>query len=382
MRIITLTQPKRLVFGTGCVDQFRVDYLQTGLKRLFILTAPRLLSFIDMLIKDFQKANIKVFIDDSIDAEPTLHTLQKVLQYARSNHIDSVAGIGGGSVLDVAKLVAALVNSDQQIHQVFGIDRLKPRQTYLACLPTTSGTGSEVSPNAILLDEAEEQKKAVISGFLVADAAYVDPALTWTVPPQVTAMTGMDALSHCIEAFANKFAHPMVDLYALEGIRRIASSLKRAFDDGQDMQARTDLALGSLYGGMCLGPVNTAATHALAYPLGGRFHVAHGFAIAVLLPFVLEFNIESAPERYAEIALALGAQQKGSISETARSGLEKVRELCRSCGMPQKLAELNISRKDISYMAASAMSVSRLLQNNLCEMTENDIIMIYNKAFE
>ena len=138
------------------------------------------------------------------------------------------------------------------------------------------------------------------------DAAYVDPMLTLSVPPAVTAATGMDALTHCIEAYANKFAHPMIDPIALEGIRLIARNLARAVEHGNDVAARTAVALGSLYGGMCLGPVNTAAVHALSYPLGSEFHVAHGVSNAVLLPHVLEFNLPAAPQRYADIAVAHG----------------------------------------------------------------------------
>ncbi len=198
---------------------------------------------------------------------------------------------GGGSAMDVAKLVAALLDGRQQIGEVFGIGKLAGRSTPLACVPTTSGTGSEVSPIAIVQDSADGLKKGVISPYLVPDAAFVDPLLTLGMPPAVTASTGIDALTHCIEAYANRQAHPLVDTWALEGIRRIARSLPAAYADGRNVAARTDVALGSMYGGMCLGPVNTAAVHALAYPLGSDFGVAHGTSNAVLLEHVLEFNL-------------------------------------------------------------------------------------------
>ncbi len=164
------------------------------------------------------------------------------------------------------------------------------------------------------------------------DAAYVDPLLTVTMPPAVTAATGIDAFTHCVEAFANRFAHPIVDNYAIEGIRLISHNLVRAIENGKDIEARTAVSLGSLYGGMCLGPVNTAAVHALSYPLGGEFHVAHGVANAVLLPHVLEFNLPAAPKRYADVALALGVTPGATYEETAKRGLERVRELHASAG--------------------------------------------------
>src|SRR6185312_1331641 len=189
---------------------------------------------------------------------------------------------------------------------------VKGRSLPLICLPTTSGTGSEVSPNALLLDENTQSKKAVISPHLVPDAAFIDPALTLTVPAPVTAATGLDALTHCIEAYANRFAHPLVDTWALDGIRHIAAHLATAVREPANLEARTHLALGSLYGGLCLGPVNTAAVHALSYPLGSRHHIAHGHSNAILLPHVLRFNVPAAFGRYAEVALALGVSPQSS----------------------------------------------------------------------
>jgi alcohol dehydrogenase class IV len=300
---------------------------------------------------------------------------------ARAEKIDGVLGIGGGSAIDVAKLVAALMNGEQRVDEVFGINQLRSRELPLVCLPTTAGTGAEVSPNAILLDEADELKKGVVSPYLVPDAAFVDPLLTVSVPPAVTAATGLDALTHCIEAYANKFAHPIVDMYALEGVRLISSNLIRAVQHGADLEARAALALGSLYGGLCLGPVNTAAVHALAYPLGGKFHVPHGVSNAVLLPHVLRFNIDAAPTRYAEVAVALGVARNGSDAGTAERGVDLLSRLSRDCGVPQSLSHLNIPREAIPAMAGAAMKVTRLLKNNLRPLTEADAARIYEAAY-
>jgi len=318
---------------------------------------------------------------DSVVGEPTVGTFEQARTACREMRPNFVVGIGGGSVLDVAKLVAALNDSDEAIHDSFGIGNLKGRRTKLACLPSTSGTGSEVSPNAILLDEDAGLKKGVVSPYLVADSAYVDPELTRTVPPDVTAYTGMDALTHCIEAYANLFAHPMVDLFALEGIRLIAANLTSAYEDGRNMEAREGMSLGSLYGGLCLGPVNTGAVHALAYPLGGEFHVAHGISNSVLLPYVLEFNMPAAPNRYAEVARALGMEDGGSEFETAQRGLDRIRGLGKECSMPQTLSQIGIPHEAIPRMAASAMSVTRLLRNNPRKMAISDIERIYERAY-
>jgi alcohol dehydrogenase class IV len=290
-------------------------------------------------------------------------------------------GIGGGSVLDVTKLVASFINSEQQVEDCFGTGFIKAKGLWFACLPTTAGTGSEVSPNAILLDERDHLKKGIVSPYLIADAAYVDPKLTWSVPAKVTADTGMDALTHCIEAYTNKFAHPTVDIYALQGIRLIAANLEKAVKNGHDVEAREALALGSLYGGLCLGPVNTAAVHALSYPLGGEFHIPHGLSNAILLPSVMKFNRPANLRRYAEVALALGCEPGQDADETAQHGVEFIYRLAEAVGIPQKLSELGIPQTAVPGMAKAAMEVQRLLKNNPREVTEQDALNIYNSLY-
>jgi alcohol dehydrogenase class IV len=376
-RVVSLKLPGNLAFGCGCSSQLAQDLGSMGLGHVALVTARAVRRHADRVADQLRSNNLSALIDDSANQEPTVAMLEGILGTARSANIDAVVGIGGGSALDVAKLVAALHSSHQPVRDAFGIGKLAGRKVYLACLPTTSGTGSEVSPNAILLDETAELKKGVVSPFLVPDAAYVDPALTCTVPADLTAATGMDALTHCIEAYANRFAHPVLDLWALKGIELIAGSLEAACRNGEDLEARSKLSLGSLYGGFCLGPVNTAAVHALAYPLGGRFHVPHGVSNAVLLPDVLEFNLPAAPQRYARIALALGCQQAPTDIQTAQRGIERIRDACRRCRIPSCLSDFGIQEDDVPGMAESALTVTRLLKNNPRDVTREDAEGIY-----
>jgi alcohol dehydrogenase class IV len=278
-------------------------------------------------------------------------------------------------------LVAALIDSSQLVEDLFGSGNVLGRSTFLACLPTTAGTGSEVSPNAILLDEADKLKKGIVSPYLVPDAAYVDPKLTLTVPSKVTAETGMDALTHCIEAYTNRFAHPIIDMYALEGIRLIANNLQDAVRDGENLEAREALMLGSLYGGLCLGPVNTAAVHALSYPLGGEYHISHGLANAILLPSVMRFNMSSNPHKFAQVAEACGVPRERTDEETAEKGTEWIARLSQSIGIPLNLSVFGISRDDIPHLAEAAMSVQRLLKNNPREVAYKDAVEIYEGLF-
>ena len=381
MKAITLLQPQKIVFGTGCIETFTEDYKKMGLQRLMVLTAPPILPLIEEPLASLKAAGVSIEIFHNILAEPTVNDFKAILQVARDFKADSVVGIGGGSVLDVTKLVAAFINSDQQVEDCFGTGLIKAKGLWFSCLPTTARTGSEVSPNAILLDERDHLKKGIVSPYLIADAAYVDPKLTWTVPAKVTADTGMDALTHCIEAYTNKFAHPSVDIYALQGIRLIAANLERAVKDGKDVEAREALAFGSLYGGMCLGPVNTAAVHALSYPLGGEFHIPHGLSNAILLPSVMKFNMPANVKRHAEVAIALGCEPGKNAQETAQRGVEFIYRLAEAVGIPQKLTDLGIPQTAVDGMAKAAMQVQRLLKNNPREVTEQDARDIYNSLY-
>lgn len=386
MKQITLLQPQKIVFGTGCIQTLVEDYKKLGYQRLFVLTAPPILPLIEPTLAALKAAGTNIEVFDQIMAEPTLNDFNAIVEKARQFDADSVVGIGGGSVLDVAKLVAAFVHSDQQAADCFGTGFIKAKGLWFACLPTTAGTGSEVSPNAILLDERDHLKKGIVSPYLIADAAYVDPKLTWTVPAKVTADTGMDALTHCIEAYTNKFAHPTVDIYALKGIQLIAANLETAVKDGKNQEAREALALGSLYGGLCLGPVNTAAVHALSYPLGGEFHIPHGLSNAILLPSVMKFNAEACPKRYAEVAAALLSSTSGSSGDTndirlAQQGVDFIYRLAEAVGIPKKLTDLGIPQSAVDGMAKAAMEVQRLLKNNPREVTEQDAKDIYNSLY-
>ena len=393
MKAITLLQPQKIVFGTGCIETFTEDYKKMGLLRLMVLTAPPILPLIEEPLANLKAAGVSIEIFQNILAEPTVNDFKKILEAARQFKADSVVGIGGGSVLDVTKLVAAFINSDQQVEDCFGTGFIKRKGLWFACLPTTAGTGSEVSPNAILLDERDHLKKGIVSPYLIADAAYVDPKLTWTVPAKVTADTGMDALTHCIEAYTNKFAHPSVDIYALQGIRLIAANLERAVTLARDykpadlsdnpdyVEAREALAFGSLYGGLCLGPVNTAAVHALSYPLGGEFHIPHGLSNAILLPSVMKFNMPSNVKRHAEVAIAMGCEPGKNDEETAQRGVDFIYRLAEAVGIPKKLTDLGIPQTAVPGMAKAAMQVQRLLKNNPRELTEQDALEIYNSLY-
>lgn len=382
MKEITLLQPQKIVFGTNCIGKFVNDYLKLGLNRLFIITMPVIRPLISNMVERLNKNGIHIEFYEKICNEPSITDFDVLMAEAKKSGADSFLGIGGGSILDITKLVATLIDSNQKIEDLFGIDLINQKGKWFACMPTTAGTGSEVSPNAILLDEKDSLKKGVVSQYLIADAAYIDPKLTWSVPAKITAETGMDALTHCIEAYTNKFAHPIVDMYALQGIKLIANNIFKAVTDGNNVESREAMALGSMYGGLCLGPVNTAAVHALSYPLGGEFHISHGLSNAILLPSVMKFNYTANPKKYADIAIAFGAKRGTTDEETALNGVDYITNLSIKCGIPTSLTEIGIPQEAVSRMAKAAMKVQRLLKNNPREVTETDACDIYNNLYK
>lgn len=377
---LTIQFPGKLVFGKGCLSALPDELIALSCASVYIVTITPLLTQIEPLVQKLKSANITVAINTGIEQEPAFADFENLITEAREVNPDTVLGIGGGSVLDIAKLVAAQLNNTQTLTDIVGIGLLKGRTKRLICVPATSGTGSEVSPNAILVDD-ENQKKGIISPYLVPDMVYVDPLLTMSVPAAITAATGLDALTHCLEAYTNKFAQPFIDMYAFEGMRLIAANITQAVNNGSDEEARTQVAMGSLLGGFCLGPVNTAGVHALSYPLGSLFHLPHGLSNALLLPYVMKFNIPAATQKYAGVAIALGCERGSNDHETAQKGIEKIKQLIAECGIPARLSKLNIPLGAIPQMAEDAMKITRLLKNNPRPITYQDAVDIYTDAY-
>lgn len=263
-----------------------------------------------------------------------------------------------------------------------GTDKVPGRGLPWIAIPTTAGTGSEVTPIAIVTDRANHLKVGVVSPFLLADAAMVDPCLTLIAPPHITAATGMDALTHAIESFTSPKATPQTDLFALRAIGLIARSLRQAVWCGADLQARTDMAYGSLFAGVALANAGVGAVHALAYPLGGQFGITHGVANSLLLPYVMEFNLVGDVDKYAAIAEALGEPVVGlSTRAAAARAVEAVRTLSVDVAIPQRLRDVGTSEGVLDGLAEAAVQATRLLDNNPRKVSLKDARALYQSAF-
>jgi alcohol dehydrogenase len=386
---VRLTQPRIIEFGAG--KRSTVGEHLAGCGRVLAVCDAAVRPHIDDLADAIDGAADLVEWITDVAPEPPITEVERLREQVRRFGPDCVVGIGGGSAIDLAKMLAVLSSSTQAVDDIIGIGNVSARNPRLIAMPTTSGTGSEVTPIAVLTDVDAHLKKGVVSTHLVPDVAIVDPQLTVSAPPSVTASTGLDALTHCVEAFTNVHSHPAVDLYAIEGIRLISANVTIAVNDPTSLDARTAMSLGSLYGGLCLGPVNTAAVHALAYPLGGTFKVAHGVANSMLLPYVMEFNLPSCANRYASVAAAMGVVTPGEIAVpadraavelAARAAIEAVKKLARDCGLPASLAEFGVSTADLDTMAEAAIQVTRLMNNNPRTVGVADAREIYRKALK
>ncbi|PIO98866.1 alcohol dehydrogenase [Pleomorphomonas carboxyditropha] len=369
---IDLVQPARLVFGRGTAGEAGRWLGRRGVRRPMVVT------------DTFNAARVgclelpgEPVVWGELAGEPTTDDLARVVGAAEAAGVDAVVGFGGGSSMDLAKLVAVLTGSGQSFSDVVGAEKVAGKRLPIVQVPTTAGTGSEVGTRALVTDVAAAAKSAVQSLHMLADLAVVDADLALGMPRAITVATGVDALAHCVEAFTNRKAHPFIDLYALEGIRLVGRWLAKAADDDHDPEARAGMALASLYGGYCLGPVNTAGGHAVSYPLGARYHVAHGAANALIFPHVLAFNAPAAPERTAAILEALGLP----VSTEPEKVFAAAHGWCVRLGCEMRMSAFGVPAAELPAMAREAHAIRRLLDNNPRDLSEPDILSIYRAAF-
>ena len=367
-RQIVVHQPARLEIGAGTAA--KVGEWANGAERVLVLAARSVEAQVGSL---GLPGNVRVYT--GIPPEPDDRALAQALDFASELKPDVIVGLGGGSVMDIAKLVSVLWDGTQKLEDIIGPDKVERRLSRLALVPTTAGTGSEAGIRALVTNSETHSKMAVESGHMRADLAVLDPVLTYSVPPAVTAATGIDAMAHCVEAFTSLRAHDMIDGFARMGVKLVGQYLKRAVADGQDTEARAGMMLASYYGGVCLWPVNTAAGHALAYPLGPRLDLPHGLANAIIFPHVLAFNQSARPEKTAEVMAALG------LTADADQVLSAAHEYCAGLGIEMRLSAHDAQAEALGDWAAEAHAIRRLMDNNPKDMSVDDVHAIYKAAF-
>lgn len=381
----TFNTTASIQFGNGVLSRLG-DLARARMGgRVLVVTDPGLVAtgIVERAEHILRAAHVDFVTFAEVEADPPESLIQRAVAAARDMAAMGVIGLGGGSSLDVAKLVALLIGGGEELKSVYGVGNATGPRLPLILVPTTSGTGSEVTPISIVTTGTAE-KMGVVTPFLIPDVALLDPELTYGLPPHVTAATGIDAMVHAIEAFASASANnnPLSRMLALQALGLMGRSILGAVQDGTHAAARGDMLLGSMMAGQAFANSPVAAVHALAYPLGGHFHIPHGLSNALVLPHVLRFNCVTAPEAYAQMAVhAFPDLARFEGQERAVAFCDALADLSRACGLPQRLRDMNITQDWLPRLARDAMNQTRLLVNNPRPLTEADALAIYTAAY-
>jgi alcohol dehydrogenase class IV len=382
-KIISFRSPHLILAGIGALERLGQEANEIGAKKVLLVTDKGVIdSGIGKKIKDIlEREGIGVDIFDQVISDPDIACVEACIEMAKKSKYDLIVGVGGGSPMDIASITSVMLTNPGSVRDYFGINLVKRPVVPTVLIPTTAGTGAEVTPNAILTDTKEKMKKAIVSPHILPRVAIVDPLLTISMPPSVTSFTGIDALTHAIESYTSNNANILTDLIAKEAIFLISRSLRTAVANGNDLEARYDMSIGSLYAGLALANAGVTAVHALAYPLGGQFNIPHGIANGLLLPYVMEFNVLGNIAKFAKIAQLLGERiEHMSLLDQAYQAAKAVKAIYRDLKIPQSLTELNIPKEAIPALAQAAINVTRLMRNNPRSMTVHDVEKIYEKA--
>jgi alcohol dehydrogenase class IV len=390
----------QLVFGRGAVAQVGALLSRRHLGQVFVVSDPRLneAGLVDRLVAPLREANIAVELFLGGEPEPAIETAIFAAGLAAKRKPDCILALGGGSNMDLAKIVAVLLAHGGQPADYFGFDRIPGPTLPLICLPTTAGTGSEVSHAAVLTDKANHIKVSTLSQFLRPSLAIVDPALTDGCPRQITADSGIDALTHAIEAYtavdfdklnepeglpaAYEGRHSLGDCLAEKAIALIGQHLVAAVQEGSNKAARDGMALAATIAGLAFSNCGVALVHALEYPIGGAVHVSHGAGNGLLLPFVMRYNLPLRKAAFAKIAALLGEDVTGLCedvaAERAVTAIERIRA---AIGIPQRLSEIGVQREQLPLFAERAFAIKRLMNTNPRQPTQSDLLQILSEAY-
>lgn len=382
-RITLFRTVPRIVMGPGALNQVAVEVNALKAEKVLIVTDQGLIDA--GLVKKardlLEKAGIEYAVFGDVEADPRYEIVADCVEMVRRENADLLIGFGGGSPIDIAKVSAVMATNDGPISKYFGIDLVPDAGLPTLIIPTTAGTGSEVTPIAILSDHTEKLKKGIVSQHLFPSTALLDPELTLRLPAHVTAATGMDALIHAVEAFTSINANSVSDMFARQAMQLISKNIRTAYANGGNLAARSNMLEGSLLAGMAFCNAGVTAVHAFAYPIGAEFHIPHGVANSIMLTPVMEFNKLGNLERFAAMAGYLGENTAGlSTREAANAAVEAMRTLAADLKIPNHLSEFGIKEEDLPQLAEGVMKVTRLLANNPREMTQKDAEEIYRSV--
>ncbi|KQB53305.1 alcohol dehydrogenase [Pseudomonas endophytica] len=375
----------RIICEPGALQALGEVFRGLGAQRVMLVCDPGIVSlgFAGQAQAVLQASGCEVAVFDQVTPDPSSAVVEQAASQAKAFKAQGVLGLGGGSSLDAAKLVALLCNSEQPLEQLYGTDKALGKRLPLVLMPTTSGTGSEVTWVSVITDP-QNKKQAVYSPQLLPDVAILDPLLTLGLPPKVTAATGLDAMVHAIEAYTSRTRkNPISDGLATAALTLLGSNLRKVLADGNDLQARSAMLQGSLMAGMAFVNASVAAIHALAYPLGARFHIPHGHANALVMAPVIRFNRPKAQRHYAELAACvLPGQSFEDEASAAEAFVQAIESLVNDSGLQLRLSELKVDEASLPTMASEVVvGIRRLIDSNPRDMNEQDVEAIYRSVF-
>ena len=374
----------RLLNGRGSVLDLAVECRAIGIQRPLLVTDPGLVAIglLQPALAALEEQDLAPVVFDQVREDPPEAVILAAAELGRSRDIDGVIAIGGGSSMDVAKVVAVLLAGDQALAELYGVGLVTGSRLPLILVPTTAGTGSEVTPVAVVTT-GETTKAGISSPVLLPDVALLDADLTLGLPPAVTAMTGVDAMVHAIEAYTSRHRkNPISDNLARQALDLLARNIRTAVHDGQNRAARENMLLGACLAGQAFANAPVAAVHALAYPLGGHYHIPHGLSNSLVLPAVLEFNAADACELYAELAeLVIGEPVAGSAEAKTAAMISALKRLIDDVSLPATLQQAGVDEGDLEMLAEDAMLQQRLLVNNPRDVNYDDALAIYRVAY-
>jgi alcohol dehydrogenase len=383
LKTILFQTTPRILMGRGTLAQTAEEVNRLGGRNVLIVTDKGLVAagLASRLESVLSGAGVAWTRFDGVEPDPRLEIAAAAAEMAKREKADFIIGLGGGSPLDIAKVCSVLVTNCKPLSELFGIDLVPEAGLKTLLIPTTAGTGSEVTPIAILSDEHEKLKKGIVSPRLFPAAAILDPELTLGMPPDVTAATGLDALIHAVEAFTSKNANSVSDVLARQAMKLVFKNIRKAYANGEDIAARAKMLEGSLLAGMAFANAGVTAIHAFAYPIGAEFHIPHGIANSIMLPPVIEFNMIGNLEKFAEMAEIFEEPVSGlNQRERARRVVKAVRELVEDLQIPKSLRSFGVNEGHIPSLAQGVMKVTRLLANNPRRITQADAEAIYREV--
>ncbi|MCP5130447.1 MAG: iron-containing alcohol dehydrogenase [Pseudomonadales bacterium] len=375
---------RRIISGAGSALQLADQCRRLGVSRPLLVTDPGLMAIglVQPVLAALEAEGLAAVVFDQVREDPPEATVLAAADQGRSQAVDGVLAVGGGSSMDVAKVVAVLLGGQQALAQIYGVGNVTGQRLPLVLVPTTAGTGSEVTPVAVITT-GETTKAGVSSPILLPDVAVLDADLTLGLPPAITAMTGVDAMVHAIEAYTSRHQkNPLSDNLARQALTLLARNIRTAVHDGGNREARENMLLGACLAGQAFANAPVAAVHALAYPLGGHYHIPHGLSNSLVLPAVLEFNAPEASELYAELAdIVVGEPVPGGAQAKTARLVGALRELIDDVALPATLEAAGVDEGSLEMLAEDAMLQQRLLVNNPRDVAYEDALAIYRAAY-